>query len=101
MAQSSAIFDLQKDDFNNDGYEDILLVGNNYEISTQLGRLDALHGLLLINNKNGFFKVLENPTFDIPGPARNINKINIQDKTYYIVTINNGNPIFLEKIITP
>ena len=48
-----------------------------------------------------FFKVLENPTFDIPGPARNINKINIQDKTYYIVTINNGNPIFLEKIITP
>jgi len=41
-------------DFNNDGFEDILIAGNDIEISTQSGRLDAFHGTLLIMIKKGF-----------------------------------------------
>ena len=55
MAQISSVNDIALDDFNSDGFTDVLLVGNNYNINTQLGKLDASHGLILLNNKKGFF----------------------------------------------
>ncbi len=57
LAQSSSIEVLYTDDFNNDGFKDILIAGNNYKISTQLGRLDAFHGILLLNDQKGFFTI--------------------------------------------
>jgi hypothetical protein len=96
-AQQSSVNDIFVDDFNEDGYLDLLLIGNNYEISTQLGRLDASHGVILLNDSNGFFEQYSNQNFNIAGPARKIGKITIQDNVYYIVTINNGRPIFLKK----
>lgn len=42
--------------FNNDGFEDILIAGNDIEISTQSGRLDAFHGTLLINDRSGRYE---------------------------------------------
>jgi hypothetical protein len=97
MAQTSSVFDIKKDDFDQDGFADLLLVGNNYEISTQLGRLDALHGLILRNDQKGFFEVIHEQNFDIPGPARNINTIRIQDTVNYMITINNNKTVFLKK----
>ncbi|UOB18807.1 VCBS repeat-containing protein [Abyssalbus ytuae] len=97
MAQSSTIFDILIDDFNDDHFSDVLIVGNNYEISTQLGRLDALHGLILINDKKGFFKEIKHQDFDIPGPARNIKTINIQGEKFIIVLRNNDSPVFLKQ----
>ena len=97
-AQISMIFDMEVSDFNNDGYNDVLIVGNNYEISTQLGRLDASHGVLLLNDTNGFFKEAKNQKFDIPGPARDIQKITINNQEHYLITINNDKPILLKKI---
>ncbi|MGK0174841.1 MAG: hypothetical protein ACI9AT_001223 [Ulvibacter sp.] len=94
-SQISSVNAIQVDDFNNDGYLDLLLAGNNYEISTQLGRLDASHGSLLLNDKLGFFKMAKNQNFDIAGPARSINKITINNKTHYLIGINNQTPIFL------
>jgi len=85
------------DDFNNDGYSDLFLTGNNYEISTQLGKLDASHGQILLNDKKGFFNIQTNQKFDVQGPARNIQKITIGSEIYYIVSINNNAPIFLKK----
>ena len=35
--QSSSVFDFAVEDINNDGFKDLLIVGNNYDISTQLG----------------------------------------------------------------
>ncbi|MFV8226045.1 VCBS repeat-containing protein [Christiangramia aquimixticola] len=94
-AQASAIFAIQKYDFNGDGFEDILLAGNNYEISTQLGRLDASHGSLLLNDGKGSFY----PSQDLPniqGPARDIKKICINNQQHFIVTFNNGKPLLLK-----
>ncbi len=97
IAQSSTIHDMITEDFNNDGFKDLFIVGNSYEISTQLGRMDALHGVFLLNDKNGHFYWDSEAKIDVPGAARNIEKITIKNKEYYVVTINNDVPIFLFK----
>ena len=43
LAQVSTVEDILIEDFDQDGFLDALLVGNNYEISTQLGRLCLLY----------------------------------------------------------
>jgi hypothetical protein len=98
MAQVSSINDIALNDFNKDGFIDVLLVGNNYNISTQLSKLDASHGLLLLNNKKGFFEQQLQQNFNISGDARNIQKIKIKGDAYYIVAINNKQPLFLKPI---
>jgi len=97
QAQVSCMFDIFIDDYNNDGFQDLLLAGNNYEISTQLGRLDASHGALILNDGKGNFR--SNPVngFDIAGPARNIVKLKLGDKVYYLIAMNNDKPILLKK----
>jgi len=96
-AQYSSVNDIITDDFNNDGYCDLLLVGNNYEISTQLGRLDASHGTMLLNKGNWSFTFYQNPLLDIKGPARVIEKVIIKGEEYYIVGINDDKPVFIKK----
>lgn len=96
MAQISSINAIYASDFNNDGFLDVLIAGNNYEISTQLGRLDASHGLILLNDKKGFFNAAPQQNFDIPGPARDIKKVTVLGKEYYIISINNDQPIILK-----
>lgn len=96
-AQISSVNAILVDDFNMDQFDDILLVGNNYELSTQLGRLDASHGVLLINDKNGFFYESVERSFDVAGPARDAQKLVIEDTVHYMISINNDSPIFLKK----
>lgn len=96
MAQISSINAIKINDFDNDGFFDVLIAGNNYEISTQLGRLDASHGLILMNDKKGFFNTVLQQGFDIAGPARNIKNVMILGEEYYIISINNDQPIILK-----
>ncbi len=95
-AQYSSVHDIEIDDFNQDGYLDALLVGNTLEISTQLGRLDASHGVLLLNDQKGFFEE-HDQTFNVSGASRDIEKIVIMGKDHWIVSINNGTPVFLKR----
>ena len=99
-SQISSVNDIAIDDFNADGFLDVLLVGNNYEISTQLGKLDASHGTILLNDQQGFFNEHKNQGFDVSGPARSIKKIKVGDDVYYIITMNNDVPVFLKKAKT-
>ncbi|MBW1297106.1 VCBS repeat-containing protein [Aquimarina litoralis] len=96
-AQISCINTMYIDDFNNDSYLDILISGNNYELNTQLSRLDAFHGLLLINDQKGNFAPDKNSTFEIQGPARDIEKIVIKNQEHYLTTINNDSITVLTK----
>ncbi|HEY5690681.1 MAG TPA: VCBS repeat-containing protein [Cyclobacteriaceae bacterium] len=98
-AQESSMNAIAIDDINKDGYLDILMVGNNYEISTQLGRLDASHGVLLLNDQSGFFKVSVDQSFNVAGAARDIKKIKVGVDNYFIISMNNDRPIFLKKQI--
>ncbi|WP_420320526.1 VCBS repeat-containing protein [Flagellimonas sp.] len=97
MAQASSIFDMALDDVNEDGFPDLLIVGNNYEISTQLGRLDAFHGLILQNDANGNFGIAKNKGFNLFGAIRTLKKITIAGKPSYVAGRNNDSPIFLVK----
>lgn len=97
MAQLSSVKDIYIDDFNNDSYPDALIVGNDFEISTQLGRLDALKGLLLLNDTKGFFTPHFSQNFNISGAARSITTLDIKGKTHYLVGRNNKAPILLKK----
>ena len=96
MAQISSVNDIAIDDYNNDGFMDVFLVGNNYNINTQLGKLDASHGIILLNNKIGFFDESLDQDFNISGEARNIKKLLINNEMFYVISINNDVPIFIK-----
>ncbi|MBU3028205.1 VCBS repeat-containing protein [Zobellia galactanivorans] len=97
IAQASTIHDIAVDDFDNDGFKDLLIVGNSTEISTQLGRMDASHGIILRNNGKGDFEWSDGQDFNIEGSARSIAKIRINNHPVYIVGINNDVPVFLSR----
>ena len=100
MAQWSTIQTLLVDDFNEDGFNDLLLAGNLYEVNTQIGRLDASHGLLVLNDsKGGFYTSIElNKSFNIKGPARSMKKIKIKDTNFYLISVNNDSLNVLKKL---
>ncbi len=94
-AQVSTVNTLTLKDFNKDGYMDVFLAGNAYEINTQLGRQDASHGTMLLNDGKGFFKSTIHQ-MNLDGPIRDIAPIKIGEKEYFIISKNNGKPLFLE-----
>ncbi|MEO6347453.1 MAG: hypothetical protein ABIO60_06030, partial [Aquaticitalea sp.] len=96
LTQISTVNDIMVDDVNEDGFLDLILVGNDTHINTQLGRLDASQGQLLLNNKHGFFN-MENPNLEISGQSEQIAKLKLKNKNYYIISRNNDTPIFLSK----
>ncbi|MEZ4859582.1 MAG: VCBS repeat-containing protein [Flavobacteriaceae bacterium] len=96
-AQISSVNDIWIEDFNNDHNLDLLLVGNNFEISTQLSRLDASRGTLLLNDGKANFSEKKEETFTLSGACRNIEKLTMKGESYFIVVRNNNNPIFLKK----
>ncbi|MEZ4779711.1 MAG: VCBS repeat-containing protein [Flavobacteriaceae bacterium] len=96
-AQVSSVNDIWIEDFNNDKNLDLLLVGNNSEISTQLGRLDASRGVLLLNDGKGNFTEKRTETFNLSGACRTIQKLSVTGKNYWIITRNNNTPLFLKK----
>ncbi|MCB0457868.1 MAG: VCBS repeat-containing protein [Flavobacteriaceae bacterium] len=96
-AQVSSVNDIWVEDFNNDGNLDLLLVGNNFEISTQLGRLDASRGALLLNDGKGNFAEKREETFNLSGACRAIQKLTVAGKSYWMITRNNNTPLFLKK----
>jgi len=99
LAQISSVNAIQIDDFNSDGFQDILIAGNNYEINTQFSRLDASHGVVLINDKKG--NLLEDLDLSrqvkITGATRDIQKIKIKDNWYYLIAKNNDSIQILQK----
>ncbi len=97
MSQISSVHDIHIEDFNNDGYLDVILIGNDYEISTQIGRLDSSKGMLLINNKKGFFEIENRFKLNILGASRSIDTIRVLGTKYYVVGRNNDTPLFLRK----
>ncbi|MEO0573328.1 MAG: VCBS repeat-containing protein, partial [Bacteroidota bacterium] len=95
FVQVSQIRQIISDDLNNDGFPDVILMGNNYHISSQLGRLDALHGIVLYNDGQGNFKNIEHLKVD--GQVNAIEPITIKTKKGYIIGRNDASPIFLTK----
>ena len=87
-------------DFDDDGLPDILMAGNDFNINTQLGRLDAGQGLVLLNQGNGSFakSLLYRP--EIKGQARAISEVFIGKERNLVIGRNNDRPLLM-KSTTP
>ena len=83
-------------DFDEDGLEDILLAGNDFNINTQLGRLDAGHGMVLLNQGFGSFVKSSQYRPEIKGQARAVSKIVIDNVDGLLIGRNNDSPVLLK-----
>ena len=95
LAQASVVYDILPDDVNGDGLPDLILVGNLYEISTQLGRQDAFHGLVLVNEGKGTFAWAPDWSLPLAGAGRRIDTLRVRGRKYYAIGRNDASPIFI------
>ncbi len=98
-AQVSPIKDALVDDFNNDGFKDIIIVGNHYGVEVETVRYDAGYGLLLLGDGKNNYKPSEpsNSGVHIPLDSRSIRPLNINNEKDIILVINNNDALILLK----
>jgi len=95
-AQLSSVHAIAMEDLNLDGVPELFLAGNNFELSTQLSRLDASRGTLLTKGQGGSYRVVQNRDFYINGAARDIKKIALKNGRYWLIAMNNNQPVFIK-----
>lgn len=93
IAQTSNVRDILIEEI--DGKTKMVLVGNNYEISTQLGRMDASHGIILYPSKNEMKNIIKEEILGVSGAARSIEKIKINQDEGYLIARNNDSLVFI------
>ncbi len=93
-AQLSSIKRILPLDVNNDNKIDLIVGGNEFGFQPQLGRLDAIKGLVLINKGNGNFLSLkkEQSGINVPGQTRDIVSISKKGNMSILFLINNEIP---------
>ncbi|MGB7394801.1 MAG: VCBS repeat-containing protein [Pricia sp.] len=91
-AQLSSINSILVDDYNNDGFLDLLVAGNLYASEVETTRNDAGHGLLLTGNGKGEFEVVPpvKSGFFVPGDVKNMAPTRFSNGTYILNAKNNG-----------
>lgn len=96
--QLSSVNAIDVTDVNNDGYPDLLMAGNFFDLLPQLCRLDASYGHVLINDKKGNYTVLPmNATgINVPGQTRDIISFSYQNQTNYLFLVNNATPVWYQ-----
>ncbi len=93
QAQISPVKSSLVDDFNNDGFNDILIVGNHFGVEVETIRYDAGRGLLLLGDGNNNFDPLS-PTesgLHVPSDSRIAKFIQSGDEKLLLVTNNDDN----------
>ncbi len=92
LAQLSNINDMLIQDFNDDGFLDVLAIENLYVSEIETPRNDAGTGLLLLGDGKGNFNVTRGAEigFYIPNDAKQIIPITVKDKAGVLVGNNNG-----------
>ena len=85
-------------DFNEDGFKDILAVGNFYGNTPSIGRYDASYGNYLEGNGKGEFTWIEPRVsgFAVYGEARDMQAIQTKDASWIVISRNNAIPRVLK-----
>ncbi|MFN0201879.1 MAG: hypothetical protein ACKVTZ_10175, partial [Bacteroidia bacterium] len=98
MAQLSPYYTAQQIDANGDNLPDILLYGNFYNSSVQLGRYDADFGKVLINKGKGQFDVQNTTGALIGGEVRRSALIHLGKKKEQAIVLarNNGKAVVVK-----
>jgi hypothetical protein len=92
QAQFSPVRDILVSDINNDGNQDLILIGNDYAVNPSYGRYDASYGWCLLGSRTGEFRTLMpvKSGLKIEGDARKIIPITISGNQFLLTAINNG-----------
>ncbi|MDC1379050.1 VCBS repeat-containing protein [Algibacter sp.] len=79
-------------DFNGDGFKDILIVGNHYGVEVETTRYDAGYGALLLGDGQNNFNFIspKESGFYTPHDSRSISVINQNSNNYLVVVTNNN-----------
>jgi hypothetical protein len=95
-AQLSSFRDAVIVNANNDQLPDIMMMGNYYENSVDLGRQDADFGTILINKGKGKFDYQPLNGITIKGQVRHIKPIQLNKKLAFILARNNDTPLIIK-----
>ncbi len=81
-------------DVNKDGFEDLIIGGNNEYLLPQFSSLDACAGKLLLNDTKGHFTFVKNASsgLNFKGVVRELDIISYKNKPHVLTLINNKKP---------
>jgi hypothetical protein len=99
-AQLSPVYGIEVADYNGDGYPDLLLGGNLYNVKPEVGRYDASYGVLLKGDgKGGYTSVpYRNTGFQLDGEVRDIVTVATPSGDILLVSRSNDTMLtFLKK----
>jgi enediyne biosynthesis protein E4 len=90
-AQLSPTYAFMNDDFDKDGKQDLMALGNFFEAKPEIGRMDANFGLILRGDGKGVYRTMPfaRSGMHIRGQVRDIAKMKIGSKNLYFVAQNN------------
>ncbi|MCH8023875.1 MAG: VCBS repeat-containing protein [Candidatus Marinimicrobia bacterium] len=96
-AQFSPLYSILIDDFNKDGYQDMLLGGNFYGVPPDQGRYDAGYGCLLLGDGAGAFTAatLQNSGVAITGEVRQIKSLQTATGETVVVVARNNDTVVM------
>lgn len=99
MAQISSVNDILIDDFDKDGYKDLLIAGNLYASEVETPRNDAGTGLYLKGNGDGTFEPIpvHQSGLYLGNDSKNLAFLN-NNQGKYIIVANNNNSLESIKI---
>ena len=99
QAQTSPIKSSLIDDFNNDGFKDLLLVGNHYGVEVETVRYDAGYGSLFLGDGKNNFKFLPSSKSGIyiPKDSRIISSLKTTEEENIYLSTNNNSTITVFK----
>jgi enediyne biosynthesis protein E4 len=95
QAQSSPVYKFIVEDFNNDHFPDLLLLGNNEYPRLKLGKMDANFGTLLLNDGKGNFVYSANKDngLFVAGDAKDGLMIHVNSSKYLLIAINGADMV--------
>ncbi len=92
MSQISPVYSILSDDFNNDGFIDLIVGGNLSQIKPEFGPIKASYSSLFAGNGDFLFNYVspDESGLSFKGDLRDSKKININKEGHYIFAINNS-----------
>ncbi|HEX7906303.1 MAG TPA: VCBS repeat-containing protein [Chitinophagaceae bacterium] len=90
-SQFSPVYKIVIQDWNKDGYNDLLLLGNNDHPRLKMGKMDANFGTVLLNNGKGNFNCLryDQTGLLVAGDVKDAAVIKVAGQPYLFIGINN------------
>ena len=91
-AQFAPVYAIGIDDINKDGKKDLILAGNNATMRIRIGKMDANHGMVFLNNGQNNFKYLPQNQSGLwlNGDVRDCQTVKTKQGKQWIFSINNG-----------